>query len=206
MYSELWSRRLRQGDVIGPIPIPVLGKKPQVVSSVASFAGSPEDSVEGVIVPARPRYAAVLSHDCEFNEAKREHILLARIQRLDPRLSPDQIEAVRLSNDVRARHAANATVDGVDSFLIDEITAHIQGPHVIAFTTIIPYPNTEDMRTALYRAKRAELLHEHRLLLKQKLAWFFLRTDEDVPEEEKRPKQEVLDEIATAEQAEQKEP
>jgi hypothetical protein len=196
MYSELWSSRLRQGDIVGPIPIPLLGKKPQVITSVPSF-GTSEGEVQGVFLTAPARYAAVVSHDCEFNEEKREFILLARVQRIDPRLTPEQIEVVRLSNDVRGRHAAGEEkIAGVDNFLIDPIEGHLTTPHVIAFTAIVPFPTTQSMLDDLHRAKRAELVHDERCLLKQKLAWFFIRTDDDVPAADKRPKAEVMAELA----------
>jgi hypothetical protein len=204
MYSELWSPRLRQGDVIGPVSLPFLGKKLQVVSTAGNLAGTPGAGVESVLVPVKPRYVAVVSHDCEFNEGKREYILLARIQRLDPRLTPEEIEDIRLSNDVKGRHATKQEVDGVDSFLIDPIEGHIGGPQVISFTALMPYPTTPEMLASLLERKRAELVHEQRLLMKQKLAWFFLRGDDDVPAEEKRPKEEVIaarEAVATAEPA-----
>jgi hypothetical protein len=192
MYSELWSKRLRQGDIVGPVSIPFLGKKHQVLTTVDTLGGAIPTPIQSVVVPVKPKYVAIVSHDCEFNEAKREYILLARIQRIDPRLDDNEIAAVRLSNDVKARHAAKQQVDGVDSFLIDAIDGHLEGPQVISFTALMPYPTTASMLTDLQDRKRAELTHEQRLLLKQKLAWFFLRTDDDVPAEEKRPKTEIV--------------
>ena len=192
MYSELWSTRLRQGDIVGPVSIPFLGKQHQVLTTVDTLGGTIPTEIQSVVVPVKPKYVAIVSHDCEFNEAKREYILLARIQRIDPRMKPEEIEAVRLSNDVRGRHEAKQQVDGVDSFLIDPIDGHLEGPQVISFTAVTPYPTTATMLADLLDRKRAELTHEQRLLLKQKLAWFFLRSDDDVPAEEKRPKAEIL--------------
>jgi len=198
MYADYWCSCLRQGDVIGPIPLPVIPAKPIVTSQTSPVATAGAE-ITGMLVDAKPAYAVILSHDCEFlNEGKAERILLARVQSIDKRADAERMEEIRSSNDVRARLALGGVVHGVDSFLLDPIPGHLDDRKVAAFRTLVSYSNTPATLTALYHLKRAELQHSQRLLLKHKLAWFFLRSDEDLPDEEKRPKDVVLAEIAAA--------
>jgi hypothetical protein len=194
VYSERWSPTLRQGDILGPVLLPLVGKRHEVISTLGGLADESGADPDRMILTAARRYVAVVSHDCEFNEGKRDRLLLARVQEIPRELTEEQQAALRESNDVEARHDVGKNVAGVDSFLLDPLDGHFENPQVVVFTTITPFP----MKTAddLHAEKRAELRHEHRLLLRRKLAWFFLRTQDDVAEDEKRPPSEVLDAVA----------
>lgn len=189
MYSELWSPSLRQGDVLGPLYVPMVGNKQTVISSLVGPGGGVGDEVEQMLFPAKSRYVTVVSHDCEFNEGKRDRLLVARMQNT-PRDDPELVEKLRQSNDVEARHAAKEQVDGVDNFLFEPLEGAFEYPYVAVFSTIIPFPAADVV--GYQRIKKAELTHEHRLLFRTKLAWYFVRGPEDVPEDEKKPPEEVL--------------
>lgn len=189
MYSDVWSPTLRQGDVLGPVPVPMVGNQQEVLSRVASPAATVGGRVEQVLFPLKSRYVAVVSHDCEFNEGKRDRLLLARIQGA-PKDKPDVIEALRRSNDIEARHAAGEQVDGVDNYLLEPIPGEFDWPHVVVFSTIMPF-STTGLRD-FHLAKKAELEHEHRLRFRTKLAWFFIRSPEDVDADQKMPPDEFL--------------
>jgi len=189
MYSELWSPRLRQGDVLGPLHLPLVGRKQEVIAALEAVGSETGGAADRMIVPAARRHVVVVSHDCEFNEAKRDRLLLARVQSV-PQSPGLDFDALRASNDIDARHAAGAPVVGVDNFVLDPLPEHFEEPQVVVFTTVTPYP-AKNMLAELQRVKQAELLHSQRLLLRRKLAWFFLRGEEDVDEAEKRPAVEV---------------
>jgi hypothetical protein len=194
MWSDDWSPTLRQGDIIGPIWMPMIGKKDLDVVGSVGIAAMEMTEPKQALVPISPRYVAVVSHDCEFNENKRERLLVARVQTIDPRMTPEQINEARESNDVEARHNANKHVDGVDSFVIDPIDGVSDAFQAVSFTTIMPVPMPQV--TALLGAKVAELTHDQRLIYKRKLIWFFTRSNEDVPADAKRPRAEILAERA----------
>lgn len=190
MYSDRWSPTLRQGDIIGPILLPLVGNKQEAISVMGSIRDEVGGTPKQMILDASHRLVAVVSHDCEFNEGKRDRILVARVKEVPRDLSDDALAAMRLSNDVEARHAADEAVDGVDNFLLDPCPDVYESPHVVVFTTITPYPIK--MVDQLHAAKRAELRHDQRLLFRRKLAWFFLRNPEDVPDATKRSPAEIL--------------
>ncbi len=189
MYSERWSPGIRQGDVLGPLPVPMVGNKQIVISSLMSPGGGVGDEVEQMVFPAKSRYVAVVSHDCEFNQDKRDRMLVARIQNA-PRDKPELVEALRRSNNVEARHAAGEQVDGVDNFLLEPLEGEFEHAHVVVFSTIMPV-GAGDL-TGYQRMKKAELTHEQRLLFRTKLAWYFIRSPDEIDEGEKLPPEEIL--------------
>lgn len=201
MYSEQWSPGLRQGDVVGPIPIPLLNATPGTVRADRAFvAGSQSDAIDKFLIDAPQAYAAILSHDCEFTEDKAPRIVLGRIQRLPGNYAAEMIERVRRSNDVRRVLGTDteAKIDGVNSFLLDEIPGHLDGDWTANFASVFSYANADGMVAQLLAVKRAELVHEQRILFKTKLAWFDYRGSDDVPAEEKGPKAERIAQFAEA--------
>ena len=114
---------------------------------------------------------------------------MARIQNA-PRDKPELVEALRRSNDVEARHAAREQVDGVDSFLLEPLEGEFTRPHVVVFSTIMPF-GAGDLK-GYQLIKKAELAHEQRLLFRTKLAWYFVRSPNDIDEAEKLPPEELL--------------
>lgn len=138
---------------------------------------------ERVIIDAEPRFVAVVSHDCEFNEGKRQRVLVARLQKVQGNLSADRLDHLRRSNDIEAQEARGETVAGVDSFVVPPLPGCFDDEQVIHFTTIMPLPM--EMLDYLAERKWAELQHDERLRLRKKLAWFFVRSHEDIPADEK---------------------
>jgi hypothetical protein len=74
-------------------------------------------------IQARKAVVAVISHDCEFNERKRNKLLVARLQGVQGNLSDEDRQALRDSNDVQARSDASLTGAAVDSFLFAPVPA-----------------------------------------------------------------------------------
>lgn len=187
MYSELWSHGLRQGDVVGPIAFPLLGAQFQRVSPSGSLVEAPAPGTPtGIIVPAEPSFVVVVSHDCEFNEGKRNKLLVARLQSMPGHLTSDQENALRESNDLEVRVARKLKVAGIDNWLFAPVAGVFETEQVANFGTITPLPMK--LSGELLDLKRAELLHEHRVLFRKKLAYFLGRDAEDVPDDEKHPR------------------
>jgi hypothetical protein len=128
-------------------------------------------------------FAVIVSHDCEFNEGKRNKLLLARLQSVPRNLSPEQLEDLRQSNDIETRIARGLTVAAVDSWLFASVPGAFDDEHVANFGTITPLPMK--LSSELLSVKRAELAHAPRVLFRKKLAYFVGRDAEDIPETEK---------------------
>jgi hypothetical protein len=141
------------------------------------------DQAFTVTVPAANLFATVISHDCEFNEGKRNKLLVARLQKMQGNLTPEQREDLRASNDVLAQSAAKKHVSGVDGFVFAPLPGFFDEEQVASFTTITALPMK--MHDDLYSQKRAELTQQTRVLFRGKLAWFVGRSAEDIPDEEK---------------------
>lgn len=184
MYAGRWSPGLRQGDILGPVPLPLMGKEFSIVFKSDSLI---EPALGGepfaVTIPAARMIVVVISHDCEFNEDKRNKLLVARLQGVQKNLTPEQREDLRASNDVQARADAKLDVAGVNAFLFDPLPGVFDDAQVANFETITPLPMK--MADDLYKQKRGELDHPTRVLFRQKLAWFVGRVAEDIPEDEK---------------------
>lgn len=189
MYADRWSRRLRQGDIVGPFPLPLMGKDVSLgFKSSTLIAPTPGDAPLTVTMPAANVHVAIISHDCEFNEDKRNKMLVARLQGPQGNLTEEQWEALRASNDVLARSEAGLPVAGVDSFLVDPVPGLFDTEQVVSFSTITPLPMK--MAGDLYKLKCAEMTHETRVRFREKLAWFVGRDGDDIPDDEKSDKPE----------------
>lgn len=184
MYADQWSPRLRQGDILGPIALPLMGNDFTVMfKSQSLIAPSVGDEEFTVSMKASKVLVTVISHDCEFNEGKRNKLLIARLQKPQSNLTDEQRQALRDSNDVEARLEAKLDIAGVDGFVFAPVPGVLEEEQVASFTTITPLPMK--MSGELYGQKRAELAHHHRVLFRGKLAWFMGRAAEDIPEDEK---------------------
>lgn len=139
--------------------------------------------VTAVVVPTDSKFVVVVSHDCEFNEGKRNKLLVARVEGVPGHLTAEQRDDLRGSNDVETWLKDHETLDGVDAFLLSAVPGAFDDEQVVAFTSITPLPMK--MKDELYDVKRAEMNHESRVLFGRKLAWFFGRIADDVPDEEK---------------------
>lgn len=188
MYAQGWSPGLRQGDILAEVFFPQVTNQVTVITNTPSLTRPvAERPITSVILQGEHRFAVVVSHDCEFNEQKRNRLLVARVQSVPGNLTPEQRNELRASNDVESLLALNpdAHVAGVDSFLLDPLHGLFADEQVIVFTTITPFPMK--MKNELLNSKRAELRHEDRVRLRQKLAWFFGRGGEDLPDDQKTP-------------------
>lgn len=189
MYSPKWSPTLRQGDVIGPLPTPMVGNEQKVVMATADPLKPPDTPANQWIFSAPMKHVVVASHDCEFNEDKRDRLIVARLSSTDPRWSEEKLDELRLSNDIEGRHQADEKVDYVDTFLMEPVPGEFEACHFAHFSTLTPI--SMSYVTSLHLAKKAEMEHDQRLLFRRKLAWYFLRNPADVDEDLKRDPSEV---------------
>jgi hypothetical protein len=180
MYSDRWSQGLRQGDVVGEIPFPLPTKTATFVASggIAGYQLTPEMAV----VRTSPRYVAVVSHDCEFTEERRDHFLVARIESFPRNLNDDQLEEIKLGNDIIDASGKERRF-ALDTFYLDPCEGVFERPQRINFCTMTPFAmsSVETMRAL----KKAELDQPTRVLLRTKIGLFFARHAEDVPDEMK---------------------
>lgn len=127
-----------------------------------------------------PRYALVISHDCDFNEGKRDFFLAASIHELTSKdRKPDRLEKLRLDNDARRHTAAHQIA--LRAFLIEPILGHFDEPRLAVFDTITPI--AMKFKSEMLKLKRAEMSHEHRVMLREKLALFVAREEADIDQE-----------------------
>jgi hypothetical protein len=199
LYSKLWSKTLRQGDVCGPILYPKFKSPPQQVLRPQGWAADAtvNDTLE---LPADSRRVVVVSHCCEFNETKRAQFLVARIQDFAPNLSPSDRAAIQAANDAIRESEDDESESGesednesengkrydyIDTFVLDPIPNCFTEPQLVSFTTIMALPIT--MASSIKAVKYAELEHEHREKLRKKLGFFLGREGDDVDESEKVP-------------------
>lgn len=169
---------------MGPLALPLLGKNFELMATGESLTGTVTTTAVGkVLIDAGSVFAAIVSHDCEFNQDKRNKFLVARLQGVQGNLTAEEAEALHASNDVVARVGAGEDIAGVDSFMLDPLDGAFAKSQVISFATITPLPI--GMVPDLLAAKKAELDHNVRVDLRRKIAWFFGREAEDVPDEQK---------------------
>jgi hypothetical protein len=183
VYSDRWSRRLRQGDILGPIPLPLMDANVAIGFQAKSLIAPAIGDRFSVTMQAAKVLATVISHDCEFNEGKRNKLLVARLQGVQGNLNKEELQALRDSNDVQARSDADLPVAGVDAFLFAPLVGLFDDEHVANFATITPLPMK--MMDELLGKKRSELTHDARVLFRRKLAWFVGRAADDIPDDEK---------------------
>jgi hypothetical protein len=181
MYASRWSRDLRQGDLFGPILYPKLKGVPQIVEKPQGWDKSGK-TVVGLEFPADERHAVVLSHCCEFREGKRERYLVARVQEFPDRLPIEMRQAMERSNvAVREEEGADERYEHLEVFILDPIEGYFPDNMVVDFTTIMSLPKS--IASIIRDSKKAELEHEHRVLLRKKLGMFLARDAPDVKED-----------------------
>jgi hypothetical protein len=186
VYASAWSPRLRQGDIFGKIHYPLSKAGFQLVSEETSPAvDAPQGGVQLMMVRGNPRYAMVLSHDCEFNEGKRPHFLIGRIEGIPKTLSDEQVAEMVAGNNYEAR-AREGKPAAIDTFVVDPLEGAFDEYQRVSFSSIVPLPMS--MKEDMLKLKCAELDHEQRVLLRSKLAAFFGRSAQDVPEDYKEPR------------------
>ena len=124
----------------------------------------------------------VLSHDCEFNEDKRSHFIVARIDSIDRRISAGDLAELEFGNDVQAAAREGRRI-ALDGFVLPANDQIMEGRFRVNFTAAASWP----MRYAddALKLKRAELDHDARTLLRRKVAYFFGRDADDIPDDQK---------------------
>ncbi len=190
MYSGSWSPSLRQGDILGQIPFYSPTATATFVSSALATGAEISATPTAAQVPVTYRYVVVLSHDCEFNVGKRSSFIVARLTNLRRDLSDEQRTELRAANDIVARARQGGTVGALDTFVVDPVAGAFAEEMQVDFVTVMSCP----MKAApeYMRLKRAEMLHEYRVMLRKKVALFFGRDADDIPDEDKRPPGEVV--------------
>lgn len=196
MYSARWTQgRLRQGDIVGPILYPKLKGNPQQRHNPEGWGGDANVNYS-LEMPAEHRYAVVITHDCDFTAARRDQFLLARINNFGRDVTDEQRAEIRMANDaVRIENEveeSDAEVEGsdaevrfeyLDTFVVSELPGHLNEEMLVNFSTIFPWPKS--MIPVVLDLKRAEMEHQHRIRLRQKLGFYFAREAEDEPDERK---------------------
>lgn len=190
MYSGSWSPSLRQGDILGPLPFLALKADVTLVTSGLVTGAGVGAEVNALVVPVTSRYVAVLSHDCEFNVGKRSSFIVARLIAVRPDLTEEQLAELRAANDIVASAEDGGAYGALDTFVVDPVPEAFESLMQIDLVNVMSCP----MKAApeYLRSKRAEMLHEHRVMFRRKIALFFGREAEDVSEQEKRPPSEFL--------------
>jgi hypothetical protein len=186
LYATRWSQTLRQGDVIGPLPFPKLQKVPQLI---ARPQGWEQDAqvLTGMEYQAVEEYCMVISHDCEFTEAKRDRFIVARIQDIDERWPSEKKALLLKSNnplpddeDPEKKRFAFA-----ETYVLEPLEPCWHEARMVDFTSLLTLPR-KPMFNRAKEMKWAELEHDRRLELRLKIAYFFGRgTGEDLPDHEK---------------------
>lgn len=178
---------MRQGDIIGPLPFPKVQKRPQLIARPDTWE---QDAgvLSSLEYAAGEEYCMVISHDCEFTEAKRERFIVARIQEIDKRWSDEKMALLLKSNTpVPDRdNPEKKRFAFIETYILDPLEHCWDEPRMVDFTAVMTLPR-KPMFTWAKEAKRAELEHDRRLELRVKVAYFFGREPEgeDLPDHEK---------------------
>ena len=189
MYYDRWSPGLRQGDILIDIPFPILPRKQIQVLVPGGLTLSVPQGTQGVTsVDAPLQIVMVLSHDCEFNEGKRLHFTVARVEGVSGKTTKEELDSLRMGNDVQAAAAGDNPI-ALDTFLLDPLEPHFAHPRRANLAAVTSIP-MEHVAAAL-RQKRAELDQTTRVLLRRKLTYFWGRDTEDIPDEDKRSPDEL---------------
>lgn len=134
--------------------------------------------------PALERYAVVLSHDCEFNDTKRTHFVIARLQDFGRNLDESAQQVIAASNRALSppddEPEALERFEYIDTFVMQPLIGCFDKLQLLAIPTMTALPMTA--KSSVVELKKAELEHEHRVLLRRKLGFFFGReAEDDVP-------------------------
>lgn len=186
MYATRWSQTLRQGDIIGPLPFPKLQKIPQLV---ARPQGWEQDAqiLTGLDYQAAEEFCMVMSHDCEFTEARRDRFVIARIQDIDDRWPAEKKALLLKSNNPLPDEddPSKERFAFAETYVLDPLEPCWDEPRMVDFTALLTVPR-KPMFAMAKSMKRAELEHDRRLDLRLKIAYFFGRgPGDDLPDHEK---------------------
>jgi len=180
MYSALWSPGLRQGDVLGELPFAISSNKVEW-SFQGSVTGTVSQQAGYAFVRAQPRFVMVVSHDCEFNENKRSHFLVARIESIG-KITDEEREVLIAGNDVMKAIEEERHVP-LDTFYLEPIPGVFEDARRVNFCAITSF--AMELTKEILGSKKAELQHDQRIRLRNKLGVFFGRDAEDIPEDQK---------------------
>lgn len=172
---------MRQGDVFGLVDFPSAKAGIQRGFSPATAPTHAAIEVPNVaIMASSARYALVVSHDCDFNEGKRDFFLTASVHDLTPQdKKPERLAKLRLDNDADRHTSANQIA--LRGFLLEPLPGIFDEPKMAVFDTITPI--AMKFRSDMLRLKRAEMSHEHRVMLRKKLGLFVAREENDIADE-----------------------
>lgn len=130
----------------------------------------------------------VISHDCEFTEAKRERFVVARIQVMNDRWSAEDKALLLKSNNPLPNEddPSKKRFAFVETYVLDPLEPCWDDHRMVDFTALLSLPR-KPMFSWAKAMKRAELVHKHRLELRLKIAYFFGRDPDgdDLPDHEK---------------------
>jgi hypothetical protein len=173
---------LRQGDVCGPILYPKFKNAPQQVIRPQGWTIEAEanDTLE---LPAEQRHVVIVSHCCEFNEAKRGQFLVARVQSFGQGIPDGDRAVIRAANDAVREVEDKERYDYIDTFVLEPISDCFDEQQLVSFTTVMALPMSMAIRVK--ERKRAELKHEHRVQFRRKFGFFFGREADDIDDAEK---------------------
>jgi hypothetical protein len=154
------------------------------VESGGLMGSSTESKPEMSVVSIKQQFVMVLSHDCEFNEGKRHYFMVGRIDGFPGKISEEQLLLVQAGNDIATAIKKELKIP-LDVFYLEPLGGVFDKPQYVNFGAAT-FMSMDFTKEALAQ-KRAELLHEHRVLLRTKLGYFFGRPADDIPDEEKKP-------------------
>ncbi len=130
----------------------------------------------------------VISHDCEFTEAKRERFIVARIQDINDRWSAEDKALLLKSNNPLSDEdqPSKERFAFAETYVLNPLEPCWHEPRMVDFTALLSLPR-KPMFSWAKAMKRAELVHDCRLELRLKIAYFFGRDPEgdDLPDHEK---------------------
>ncbi|MDP9226595.1 MAG: hypothetical protein M3P18_22695, partial [Actinomycetota bacterium] len=152
------------------IPFPLLPRKRVQWMGSGGLTQSSGVSVQQPLVEAKAHTVIVLSHDCEFSEGKRSHFLIARVDGIAGKTTPEELELLRSGNDVEAAVRDGAAI-ALDTFLLDPRPGLFVTHQRANFAAITSIPM--EFSSDAVAQKRAELTHETRVLFRRKVGVFF---------------------------------
>jgi hypothetical protein len=171
--KDNWSEQLRQGDVVGPIRFPNYTANMTVPAQLSSLSMSAESGElqNRIIVDSKSYKVVVLSHCCEFNDDKRDRLLVAPIWPAPA----DKVDSLRENNDVIRRLSQDGvdTVGWVNSFLYEEAAGVFDRPNAVRFEQMVSLPKA--WHDDFMADKQVEITDAVRDQLRLKLAYFFYR-------------------------------
>lgn len=163
MYEENFNRGwLYIGDILSGLKLPNLKK-----DEFHLVSQSNDDKTYSVRLMMPTDFFVYLSHECDFNENKRQYFILAPMFGIpaDVRRRTDDFHRLINSNDVKAHP------NYLNLFYYSPSPPRFSEDKLMDFTRVISVPVT--LRQQLLESKVLELTLKNRLLIKDKLGYYF---------------------------------